>query len=913
MQKLLEGVDSTNFCQKLEGHEPLLREFSWEAYDIGYEVASKCSELSQSGLFEFNEMIAREINRRELYMVNVEKLAFVQYAKMGELGKPSLIYIFHSMQLCLQDERLARTSTLLDGLGVVLSATSCLIETITTGEAVENDGGLDVSMSIYDILEISMNFSLGLAAKSSKWGAVEEAANSNSPWDSKAADDVTGFTLNLVAHFVSAMPDEVARSKVMSIARDVLHSLRIDLSRLTAVPRSMKAFLFASKAHHAMAFDKISQLEKDEEDGGSQDDAVAIAKSMKLGLCGSGLDDGSQMSHVTGLERALFAHHTDEQRDLFIAYSLVCFEEAAGQEGGGRGKFGMGKVEMVPWRAVSDSSVRSQVKSWQDLLEKIKGHAEGKGGMLDRCVARLVEDAAVKRFPGGQDVEAASWPLLGCAMMVSHSLALSPGTAAGFNGKYSYPVGVLSQFFAYQDLEPLLFALMSHPRIATSEGLRVFTALGHLLPVPGTPIRPGGSECGAADQGLLLPGYTYLTSASGIDTNGYNVDEVAQVAPSPWEKQGQLRKRAFGVNAVVSQVAWRKKEGSSALAAFGAGARSRDLLCVGQLCAASTDSHYIVQASISAIVQAPDEQRAQAAFVALQKRLALFEPRGLCVLLRKLIQECPYGNVTGLLVDVVKSCAQHSSRGGAARNWHLETKLSSRVGHRMRAALEKLNLPVSLSANQFREIQKASLPAFLSQANEVASSEKEQKDDGEERAKRGELGEESFFLAWKGQAPFWSPFWVSTLASSSLHMLVSLSSAQVERELDAIAASVALLLHAVQCIQASQRAIGEEVAARGAVAPANEHLACVRGYLLAYDPSLGVPVEELSTKALLGSLKRNKPRLFEPLLDLLEDASASLQGLIARREKGEGGGSAVLLRLQVLSMNIQSICNLLDT
>ena len=167
LQKLLEGVDSTNFCQKLEGHEPLLREFSWEAYDIGYEVASKCSELSQSGLFEFNEMIAGEINRRELYMVNVEKLAFVQYAKRGELGKPSLIYIFHSMQLCLQDERLARTSTLLDGLGVVLSATSCLIETITTGEAVENDGGLDVSMSIYDILDISMNFARGLAAKSS--------------------------------------------------------------------------------------------------------------------------------------------------------------------------------------------------------------------------------------------------------------------------------------------------------------------------------------------------------------------------------------------------------------------------------------------------------------------------------------------------------------------------------------------------------------------------------------------------------------------------------------------------------------------------------------------------------------------------------------------------------------------------
>ncbi len=49
------------------------------------------------------------------------------------------------------------------------------------------------------------------------------------------------------------------------------------------------------------------------------------------------------------------------------------------------------------------------------------------------------------------------------------------------------------------------------------------------------------------------------------------------------------------------------------------------------------------------------------------------------------------------------------------------------------------------------------------------------------------------------------------------------------------------------------------------------------------------------------------------MLEQLEDASFSLEGLVSRREKGEGGDTATLLRLQVLSMNIQSICNLLDT
>ena len=130
LKNILEGVETINFCRKLEGHEALLREFPWEAYDIGYDGTLRydtLSDLREGGLFDFNELLARVIDKRELYMVNVEKLAFVQYAKREDLRKASLIYILHSMQLCLQDEKLVGSSTLVDGLGVVLSATSCLI------------------------------------------------------------------------------------------------------------------------------------------------------------------------------------------------------------------------------------------------------------------------------------------------------------------------------------------------------------------------------------------------------------------------------------------------------------------------------------------------------------------------------------------------------------------------------------------------------------------------------------------------------------------------------------------------------------------------------------------------------------------------------------------------------------------
>ena len=89
------------------------------------------------------------------------------------------------------------------------------------------------------------------------------------------------------------------------------------------------------KVYHAAAFDEISQLERESDDR-PEDDAVAIAKGMKLGLCGSGLDDGSQMSHLTGLERALFAHHTDEQKDLLVAYPCACFDEEEDAKGSNR-------------------------------------------------------------------------------------------------------------------------------------------------------------------------------------------------------------------------------------------------------------------------------------------------------------------------------------------------------------------------------------------------------------------------------------------------------------------------------------------------------------------------------------------------------------------------------------------------
>ena len=117
---------------------------------------------------------------------------------------------------------------------------------------------------------------------------------------------------------------------------------------------------------------------------------------MKLGLCGSGLDDGSQMSHLTGLERALFAHHTDEQKELLVAYACACFDEEEDAKGSNReGEFGMGKVDMVPWKAVSDRSVREQVEGWQNRLEGMKIQECNVAG---RAITRLVQ-RQLQRIP----------------------------------------------------------------------------------------------------------------------------------------------------------------------------------------------------------------------------------------------------------------------------------------------------------------------------------------------------------------------------------------------------------------------------------------------------------------------------------------------------------------------------------
>ena len=230
-------------------------------------------------------------------------------------------------------------------------------------------------------------------------------------------------------------------------------------------------------------------------------------------------------------------------------------------------------------------------------------------------------------------------------------------------------------------------------------------------------------------------------------------------------------------------------------------------------------------------------------------------------------------------------------------------------------ALDRLQLPANHCAKQFRQISKDPMPAFLSQTNERAAEEEKPKTERsgprQDLVKQGEIAEESFFLSWTEASPFWSPFWVATLACSSLEMLVTLSSAKVEHDLDAIAASVTLLQYTLQRIQASNEAIRGSLENANRTEGESEHVICLRNYLLPYDPSVSVPVRELSIRALLTALENGRGQLFGPLLDLLEDAASSVDGLIARREK-TGGPPAVLLRLQVLSMNIKHIVVLLD-
>ena len=158
---------------------------------------------------------------------------------------------------------------------------------------------------------------------------------------------------------------------------------------------------------------------------------------------------------------------------------------------------------------------------------------------------------------------------------------------------------------------------------------------------------------------------------------------------------------------------------------------------------------------------------------------------------------------------------------------------------------------------------------------------------GSKQARLEVVAEEALVLAWQAASPFWSPLGVLTYSQAGLQAITQYSSVQLEREIDAIAASVVLFLHCKQRLRA---------------AALNKDTSCIRAFLSPY----ALPNAFEGSEA---TLKSAQGELFAPLHALAQEALTTLSGMVARRDKaGETGPHT--LRLQVLAMNLRAILDL---
>ena len=191
-------------------------------------------------------------------------------------------------------------------------------------------------------------------------------------WQEDERSSICAFVLNIVAHFVTATKSEEHRAQYMTTVLDIMGVLHMDILRIVEQLKRARAFLFESKKCEAFCFDAMNALVdsvgQDDDQHTSREDLSKdgvheLIKHMPLGLLGSGLDDGSPMKHLSGLERVTLANCTNEQRAVLLGYARACFD--ARLDGLGSD---MGPVELVPWKALSDATVRGALKRLPEVL-----------------------------------------------------------------------------------------------------------------------------------------------------------------------------------------------------------------------------------------------------------------------------------------------------------------------------------------------------------------------------------------------------------------------------------------------------------------------------------------------------------------------------------------------------------------
>jgi hypothetical protein len=168
---------------------------------------------------------------------------------------------------------------------------------------------------------------------------------------------------------------------------------------------------------------------------------------------------------------------------------------------------------------------------------------------------------------------------------------------------------------------------------------------------------------------------------------------------------------------------------------------SREIKAVGIMSARSGDSLQLLQSLINSIASCPDNQRRIQGYAALKSMLTMFEERSRLALLRKLVDDCPFASLTGLLIDIVRDNCQHASR--------LSTELWAPLTNSV-SALRTEDGDRSMEVYQCADLQQS-------------------------------------------QSPFWSPLVLRLFVDKLFSSLSSMPIAEIIARIDEINATVALL------------------------------------------------------------------------------------------------------------------------
>ena len=179
---LLDGVGIEGIYEAVKSSDHLdskVAEESFELYDQGLVLSQAC--ILRDGLprsvFQFIDFLAEKVSPKELYLIIVEKLAWVERLEPGDenISEGGLIYLLFPFNVSTQGQEVwiakgqLHKDIIVEGLGMVLSS----MASILSQQRARSDG-LQPS---FDVLHVILSFCRGLAMQSKEWSPQITTSN----------------------------------------------------------------------------------------------------------------------------------------------------------------------------------------------------------------------------------------------------------------------------------------------------------------------------------------------------------------------------------------------------------------------------------------------------------------------------------------------------------------------------------------------------------------------------------------------------------------------------------------------------------------------------------------------------------------------------------------------------------------